>query len=80
MDPVEEFDRQKTKVMNYILYKKRTEQETRKKFASSIEPNLLEEIIEYVKEAGYLDDKNYIERTFQEYKKLKDLSRKRASI
>ena len=66
--------------MNYILYKKRTEQETRKKFASSIEPNLLEEIIEYVKEAGYLDDKNYIERTFQEYKKLKDLSRKRASI
>ena len=80
MNPVEEFDRQKTKVMNYILYKKRTEQETRKKFASSIEPNLLEEIIEYVKEAGYLDDKNYIERTFQEYKKLKDLSRKRASI
>ena len=53
----EEFDKQKTKVLKYILYKKRTENEIRTKFITSIEENLLEDIIEYLKEAKYIDDK-----------------------
>lgn len=74
MYTLEEFDKQKTKVMNYILYKKRSEQETRKKFENIIEPELLDDILEYVKEAGYLNDKDYIKKAIQEYKALKNLS------
>lgn len=74
MYTIEEFDKQKSKVMNYILYKKRTEQEVRNKFISTIEENMLEDILEYVKEAGYLSDIDYIERAINEYKNLKNLS------
>lgn len=76
---IEEFDRAKTKVMNYIMYKKRTEYEVKNKFAKTIEENLLHDIIEYVKEAGYLSDEAYIERTILEFKSLNNLSRKEIS-
>ena len=45
----EEFDKEKTKVLKYILYKKRSEYEIRNKFSKSIEENLLDDIIEYLK-------------------------------
>lgn len=70
----EEFDANKTQVMKYILYKKRTESEVRKKFFHTIEENMLEDIIEYVKEAGYINDKEYIERLVNEYMALKSMS------
>jgi len=73
---IEEFDRAKTKVMNYIMYKKRTEYEVRNKFAKILEENLLDDIIEYVKEAGYLSDTEYIERAVAEFQALNNLSRK----
>jgi len=76
---IEEFDRAKTKVMNYIMYKKRTEYEVKNKFAKTLEENLLNDIIEYVKEAGYLSDSKYIERAIDEYKALNNLSRKEVS-
>ena len=71
---IEEFDKQKSKVMNYILYKKRTEQETRKKFQDIIDKDMLDDIIDYVKEAGYLSDVQYIEKAVLEFKNLKNLS------
>ena len=74
MYSLEEFDEQKTKVMKYIVFKKRTEQEVRNKFANSIEPNMLEDIIEYLKDAQYLNDKEYIEKTINNFKILKNLS------
>ena len=70
----EEFDREKTKVMKYIVFKKRTENEVRQKFQNSIEENMLEDIIQYVKEAGYINDYEYIEKQVNEYKLLKTLS------
>lgn len=73
---IEEFDKAKTKVMNYIMYKKRTEYEVRNKFSKTLEENLLNDIIEYVKEAEYLSDVQYIERAILEYKALSNLSRK----
>ena len=76
---IEEFDRAKTKVMNYIMYKKRTEYEVKNKFAKTLEENLLNDIIEYVKEAGYLSDSNYIERAVAEFMAIKNLSRKEIS-
>ena len=76
MYTVEEFDNKKTKVLRYILYKKRTEQEIRTKFQKEIEENMLEDIIEYLKEAGYIDDKEYIRKTINNYMILKNLSLK----
>ena len=73
---IEEFDKAKTKVMNYIMYKKRTEYEVKNKFAKILEENLLNDIIEYVKEAGYLSDTAYIDRAVSEFKALNNLSRK----
>lgn len=70
----EEFDANKTQVMKYILYKKRTESEVRKKFCHNIEEDMLEDIIEYVKEAGYINDKDYIKRLVNEYMALKSMS------
>ena len=73
---IEEFDKAKTKVMNYIMYKKRTEYEVRNKFLKTLEENLLDDIIEYVKEAGYLSDKEYIKRAVSEFQALNNMSRK----
>lgn len=73
---IEEFDKAKTKVMNYIMYKKRTEYEVRNKFSKTLEENLLDDIIEYVKDAGYLSDSEYIKRAVSEFKTLNNLSRK----
>ena len=76
MYTIEEFDKEKTKVLKYIIYKKRSEQEVRAKFKNSIEENLLEDIIQYLKEAKYIDDTEYIEKTVQDFMSLKNLSLK----
>ena len=74
MYSIEEFDKEKSKVMKYIVYKKRTEQEVRNKFNQVIESELLNDIIDYIKEAGYLNDENYIEKSINEFMALKNLS------
>jgi len=74
MYTVEEFDIQKTKVFKYIMFKKRTETEIRNKFRTQIEENMLEDIIEYLKEAGYINDYNFIEKQVNEYINLKNMS------
>ncbi len=76
MYTIEEFDKEKTKVLKYILYKKRTEQEIRKKFTNEIDENMLEDIIEYLKEAKYIDDKEFIKKTINNFMALKNLSQK----
>ena len=74
MYTIEEFDKEKTKVLKYIIYKKRSEQEIRNKFAKTIDENMLEDIIEYLKEANYINDKEIIEKTINNFKILKNLS------
>ena len=74
MYTIEEFDEQKTKVLKYILYQKRSEQEIRRKFASTIDEEMLEDIIEYLKEAKYINDKEYIEKAINNFIALKNLS------
>lgn len=74
MYTVEEFDIGKTKVLKYILYKKRTEQEIRSKFSKIMQDDLLNDIIEYLKEANYIDDNEYIERAIHNFTLLKNLS------
>lgn len=74
MYTIEEFDQAKMKVLKYVLYKKRSENEIRKKFENSIENDLLEDIIEYLKEAKYINDKDYIDKTIKNFMALKNLS------
>ena len=74
MYSLEEFDKEKSKVLKYIMYKKRTENEVRKKFQNEIDENLLEDIIDYLKDANYINDKEYIEKLINNYKMLKKLS------
>ena len=73
-EKMKEFDAQKTKVFKYITYKKRTEQEVRNKFRGQIDEDMLEEIIDYLKEAKYLDDYEFIEKKVREYMNLKTMS------
>lgn len=73
-EKMKEFDAQKTKVFKYITYKKRTEQEVRNKFRGQIDEDMLEEIIDYLKEAKYLDDYEFIEKQVREYMNLKTMS------
>ena len=73
-EKLKEFDAQKTKVFKYITYKKRTEQEVRNKFRGQIEEQMLDEIIDYLKEAKYLDDYEFIEKQVREYMNLKTMS------
>lgn len=73
-EKLEEFEKQKMKVMNFIMYKKRTEYEVKQKFSRIMNEDTLEEIIEYIKDAGYLSDKDYVERAVNEFMALKNLS------
>ena len=73
-EKLKEFDEQKTKVFKYITYKKRTEQEVRNKFRGQIEEQMLDEIIDYLKDAKYLDDYEFIEKQVREYMNLKTMS------
>lgn len=75
-EKLEEYDKNKTKVLKYVIYKKRSENEIRRKFQSDIESNMLEDIIEELKENNYISDTKYIERAVNEYMALKNLSLK----
>lgn len=74
LDYVAEYDKLKTKVLKYIIYKKRTENEIKQKFSSVIDEEILEDIIEELKENGYINDSNYIDRAVQEFMALKNMS------
>lgn len=74
MYSVEEFDREKTKILKYIMYKKRTEYEVRTKFKNQVDEDMLDDIIEYLKEAKYINDYEFIEKQVNEYMLLKTMS------
>ena len=76
LEELEKKDKLKTKVLKYIMYKKRTEQEVRKKFSDIEDYDLLEEVIDDLKENGYINDDSYIERAISEFINLKNLSLK----
>lgn len=72
-EKLKEFENLKTKVLKYVLYKKRTEKEVRQKFTENT-GNLLDNVIEYLKQENYINDTSYIERSVNEIQKLKNLS------
>ena len=74
MYTIEEFDKNKTKVLKYVMFKKRTELEIKMKFKTTIDENMLDDIIEELKENGYISDENYIQRAVDEFVALKNMS------
>lgn len=67
-------DEAKTRIMKFIAYKKRTEQEIRNKFKNEIQEEILEEVIEYLKQAKYIDDDDFVHKKINEFMKLKTMS------
>ena len=76
MNYSEEYDKAKSKVLKYILYKKRSKQEVKNKFSSVISNEMLEEIMDELEENGYINDNSYIERAIAEFIALNNLSLK----
>ena len=74
LEELERIEKLKNKVFKYIIYKKRTEKEVRDKFRDEIDEDLLDDIIEYMKEQKYLDDEDYIDRFVKETINLKNTS------
>lgn len=63
------------KLVRYVLFKKRTENEVRNKCTQlKYDEEYTDEVIEYLKEAGYLNDKVYVEKYINNVKKLKHAS------
>lgn len=72
-EQAEKIDKLRNKMLKYIMYKKRSEEEVRKKFAEEDEI-LVEDAIEHFKELGYINDREYIDRAVKEFIALKNLS------
>ena len=70
---LDRLEKLKTRVLRYIMFKKRTEKEVWQKFSEE-DSELLEETIEILKNLGYIDDTVYIERFIAESLSLKNLS------
>jgi len=75
IEEFKEFDKLKTKILKYVLYKKRTEFEIRQKFSNE-DTNLLEDVLEDLKQNDYINDNEYIVRAISEFMALKNLSLK----
>ena len=74
LERLKQIDDAKTKLLKYIMYKKRTENEIWTKFSDAIDNDILEEAIQELKELGYIDDFKYIERAVNEFMALKNMS------
>ena len=76
MYTIEEYDKEKSKVLKYVLYKKRKKEEIKNKFSSSIESEMLNDIIDELEEIGYINDNEYIKRSINDFIKLNNMSLK----
>lgn len=69
-----EFDNAKTKILKYVLYKKRSENEIIKKFENEFDSDLIQAVVSDLKEKDYVNDANYIKRSVNEFMALRNLS------
>ena len=64
------------KLMNYVLYKMRTVSEVKRKAQSlKLQDDYIDDAIDYLIEAGYLDDENYSRKYVDNVMRLKNASR-----
>ena len=69
----DEFDKLRSKVLRYSLYKKRTEKEVRTKFDNE-DKNYMDLIIEFLINDKYIDDEKYIKEYIYESSLLRNQS------
>lgn len=63
------------KLMNYVIFKKRTEKEVRQKCEKlEYTSEYINEIIEYLSQNEYINDKKYVEKYIQNVMRLKNAS------
>ena len=74
LEKLAEYDKLKSKVLKYVIFKKRSEYEVRQKFQDTIDRDTLDSIITTLKENAYIDDMNYIKRSINEFMALRNLS------
>ena len=75
-EKIEEYDRNKTKVLKYVIYKKRSISDNMNYEKALEYKNMLEDIIEELKENNYISDEQYVQRAINEYMALKSISLK----
>ena len=75
----EKVDKLKSRVLKYVMYKKRSEHEIREKFQDE-DRDILDDVIARLTELGYIDDLNYVERSINEFKAIKNMSLKEISF
>ena len=69
------------KVMNYVLYKMRTISEVKQKCKKlNLEDDYIDDVIDYLIEAGYLDDKKYAKKYVENVIRLKKASKNEIKI
>ena len=73
MDEIEEFDKLKTQVLKYVLYKKRSEAEIRQKFSKNA-GKMLDNVVQYLQDNNYINDDEYIKKSVNEFQRLKNMS------
>lgn len=71
---VDEFDKLKTKILKYILYKPKTEYEVRNKFSDKYDKVVLEDVIKWLKKEKYIDDNENINLIIADYLENKNFS------
>ena len=69
------FEIGKETAIKYIMFKKRTEKEVREKLEFlNYNTMTIDKIVDYLKDAGYIDDEKYVERYLEELKAVKNWS------
>lgn len=62
--------------IKYVMFKKRTEAEVKRKLEFlNYNVSTVDKIVDYLKEAGYIDDNKYISKYMQEIKAIKNWSK-----
>lgn len=74
MYTIDEYDKEKTRVLKYVIFKKRTEHEVIQKFQNEIDEFLLEDIIQDLKDNLYINDETYIKKAINEFMAINTLS------
>lgn len=71
------FEIGKEVAIKYIMFKKRTQEEVVKKLEFlNYNSSTIDRIVDYLKEAGYIDDQKYIKKYLSEIKEIKNWSAK----
>ena len=67
IEELEQIDKVKSRVLKFVMYKKRTEAEIRNKFHNTFDEKIFEQVMEELKSLDYINDYNYIERAVNEF-------------